>query len=411
MPTKVDRTSERMTNSTRVSDLYEQLSLLGDRNRRPEQSQQSKGETGTAKILNAKILNLSPIKASAEKLIPVLGDGHQFFDAHKFADAMAILSTQQIDLILIDHWAPEAAALEFCRILKRTPATQTIPVFVLASHHDVQAEVRALEAGADEFLVWPQNPAGFRARVRSKLRHKAIVDSLDDSETVLFSLAQSVEERDPDLGHHCTRLALMAAAMGLAMGLPSQDILALQRGGFLHDIGKIAVPDRFLFKQGPLTPQEWEVVKTHADRGERICSGMKALEPVLPIIRHHHERWDGSGYPDGLKGEEIPLLARIMQLADIYDALTTLRPYKTALSPLEALQVIREEAQRGWREPKLVAIFADLLPVFRSTAAAPDFSQLSLHALVTSVELYRKEKVPRRGPAKVELVPRLARAS
>jgi putative two-component system response regulator len=138
-----------------------------------------------------------------------------------------------------------------------------------------------------------------------------------------------------------------------------------------------------------LTEDEWEIMKTHAERGERICSSMRSLAPVLPIIRHHHERWDGTGYPDGLRREEIPLLARILQLADIYDALTTHRPYKRTLSSEEALQIIREEAGRGWRDPELVERFAEILPMFR-TPTLPDFSRLSLHALAASIERFRK---------------------
>jgi putative two-component system response regulator len=225
--------------------------------------------------------------------------------------------------------------------------------------------------------------------VQASLRHRAMIDSLDDSETVLFSLAQSVEDRDPDLGQHCHRLALMGAAMGLTLGLASQDILALQRGGYLHDIGKVAVPDSVLFKPGPLTAAEWETMKTHAERGERICKGMKSLKPVLPIIRSHHERWDGSGYPDGLRGEEIPLLARVLQIADIYDALTTVRPYKAAISPEQALATIRQEAKKGWRDTNLVELFGDILPTFRTTPIETDHSHFSLHALAASVERFR----------------------
>jgi putative two-component system response regulator len=281
-------------------------------------------------------------------------------------------------------------AIEFCRMVKKAGATQLLPIFVVAATDDLESEVRAIEAGADEYFTAPLRQQAFRARVQASLRHKAVIDSLDDSETVLFSLAQSVEDRDPSLGQHCERLSLMAAAMGVALGLPPREILVLQRGGFLHDIGKVGIPDGILFKAGPLTPDEWEIMKSHAERGERICKNMRSLEPVLPIIRSHHERWDGSGYPDGLKGEAIPLLARILQLADIYDALTTERSYKRALKPQEALRVIREEVDKGWRDPRLVELFADLLPMF-DTPSSPDFSRLSLHALASSIERFRSD--------------------
>lgn len=310
-------------------------------------------------------------------------------EASTTSEAVGAISVHSVDLVLVGLLAPELGAAEFCRMLKKAAATQFLPLFVLADSDDLDSEVHAIDAGADEFLVRPFRAPALRARVQASLRHKAMIDSLDDSETVLFSLAQSVEERDPALGQHCERLALIAAGMGVALGLPASDILALQRGAYLHDVGKVAIPDHILFKAGPLTPEEWEVMKTHAERGERICSNMRSLAPVLPLIRHHHERWDGSGYPDGLKGEQIPLLARILQLADIYDALTTSRPYKRTLAAEDALQTIREEVQRGWRDPDLVDRFADILPMFRTTTP-PDFSRLSLHALAQSLERFRK---------------------
>jgi putative two-component system response regulator len=216
-----------------------------------------------------------------------------------------------------------------------------------------------------------------------------MLESLDDSEAILFSLAKSVEDRDPDLSQHCQRLAMMAAGIGIALGLPAADVRSLQCGGYLHDVGKIAIPDRVLFKAGPLTPDEWQIMKSHAERGERMCACTKSLASVLPIIRHHHEKFDGSGYPDGLKGEQIPLLARILQVADIYDALTTERPYKRAYTSEEALEIMRQETEKGWRDPYLVEVFADLLPVFRHPAAM-DPTRTSLQALAVSLEQYRR---------------------
>jgi cyclic di-GMP phosphodiesterase len=344
-----------------------------------------------APAARGKILIVDSSAVNRERLRKMLGEvDHELSEATTTSEAIGAISLHRVDLVLIDVAAKELGAVEFCRMLKKASATQFLPVFVMAACDDLENEVLAIEAGADEFLVAPLRPRALLARVQASLRHKAMIDSLDDSETVLFSLAQSVEERDPDLGQHCQRLALMAAAMGLALDLPASDILALQRGGYLHDVGKVAIPDHILFKPGPLTPEEWEIMKTHAERGERICSSMRSLAAVLPIIRHHHERWDGSGYPDGLKGEEIPLLARILQLADIYDALTTVRPYKRALSPDEALAMLRQEVAKGWRDPKLVDTFSDILPMFR-TPTPPDFSRLSLHALAASIERFRKD--------------------
>ena len=304
------------------------------------------------------------------------------------SEAVVAILTGHVDLVLINAQVPEVRAADFCRAIRKAPATQFLPVFVVSSSDDPEIEVRAMEAGASDFLTTPFRTLAFRARVQASLRYKAMIDSLDDSETILFSLAKSVEDRDPDLSHHCQRLALMGASLGEALKLSSEDILALQRGGYLHDIGKISIPDRILFKAGPLTKEEWDIMKSHPERGERICGNLRSLASVLPIIRSHHERWDGSGYPDGLAGRDIPLLAQVMQMADIYDALTTARPYKRAFTAEEALRIMWEETTKGWRDPELMKVFADLLPTFR-TFDPHDLSRVSLQALASSIESFR----------------------
>jgi putative two-component system response regulator len=345
---------------------------------------------------SARILIVDPAAARRWHILQCLGDlAGTMLEASSTSEGLSILARQPIDLILLDLRAPEIGAANFCREVRNSPASKFLPIFVLAESDSLEAEVGAIEAGANEFLVAPLRDRALRARVQSNLRHKEMIDSLDDSETVLFSLAKSIEDRDPDLSLHCQRLSIMAAALGVALELPPHDIHTLQRGGYLHDIGKISIPDRILFKPGPLTPDEWELMKSHTLRGETICTGIKSLASVLPIVRSHHERWDGLGYPDGLRGEQIPLLARILQLADIYDALTTVRPYKAAYTPEEALSIIMEETGKGWRDPKLVRIFADLIPMFRGPAL-PDLSRLSLSALAHSVDSFRKDSAPLR---------------
>jgi putative two-component system response regulator len=179
----------------------------------------------------------------------------------------------------------------------------------------------------------------------------------DETEGLLLALAQAVEQRDRQTAGHCERMAFISVAIGTAMRLGSASLLALYRGGFLHDVGKVGIPDSILFKPDRLTAEEWMIMRSHSARGEEICCHLKSLAPVLPIIRHHHERWDGSGYPDGLRGQQIPLLARVVQVADIYDALTSSRPYKPAYLADEALQMIEEETSRGWRDPEVVQTF------------------------------------------------------
>ena len=185
-------------------------------------------------------------------------------------------------------------------------------------------------------------------------------ETLDETEAILFSLAKAVEQRDAQTAGHCERLAFISVALGVAIGLERASLVALYRGGYLHDVGKVGIPDSILFKPGRLTGEEWIVMRSHPGRGEEICRPLQSLKPVLPIIRHHHERWDGSGYPDGLRGEQTPLLARILQMADIYDALTSPRPYKSAYSPAQALLLLRQETTRGWRDPRIFSIFGRL---------------------------------------------------
>lgn len=316
------------------------------------------------------------------------GFENRLIEADTTSQAVVSILTSHVDLVLINLQAPEVGAADFCRAIRKAPATQFLPVFVVASSDDPEIEVRAIEAGASDFLTTPFRVPSFRARVEASLRHKAMIDSLDDSETILFSLAKSVEDRDPDLSLHCQRLALMGAALGEALKLPAEEILALQRGGYLHDIGKISIPDRILFKAGPLTKEEWDVMKSHPERGERICANLRSLASVLPIIRSHHERWNGSGYPDGLAGSDIPLLAQVLQLADIYDALTTARPYKRAFTSEEAVGIMRDETAKGWRDPELMKVFSDLLPTFK-TFDPHDLSRVSLQALASSIESFR----------------------
>ena len=286
---------------------------------------------------------------------------YKILEAHRASQATALLQSEKIDLVILDLMLPEMSGPELCRWMKARRSTQLIPVLMITSIQGVENEIVGISSGADEFLIKPLHPAVVRTRVRAMLRNKALIDSLEEAETILLALAQTVEHRDPYTGKHCQRLAVASVMLGEALGLPSQDLTALYRGGYLHDIGKIAIPDVILFKQGELSEEEWEVMRSHPIRGQEICSPMQSLAPVLPIIRSHHERWDGSGYPDGLAGEDIPLLARIMQVADIYDALTTERPYKPTLSPVEAFAVMEEEVRRGWRDPELVPLFASII--------------------------------------------------
>jgi putative two-component system response regulator len=285
---------------------------------------------------------------------------YRILEAARPSVALGILEREKVDLVVVDLVMPEMSGPEFCHLVKSERRTQLVPILMITSVQGTENEVAGIESGADEFLIKPMQPAVARTRIRAMLRNKALTDSLEEAETILFALAQSVEHRDKYTGQHCERLTTYSLALGQALGLGRQDQLALYRGSYLHDIGKIGIPDGILFKRGLLTNEEWQTMRLHTIRGEEICKPMKTLASVLPIIRSHHERWDGTGYPDGLVGEDIPLLARILQVADIYDALTTARPYKPAFSHQHALEIMVEEARRGWRDPELVPLFAEV---------------------------------------------------
>jgi putative two-component system response regulator len=293
----------------------------------------------------------------------------RILEAKRAAQAFQILESEKIDLIVVDLVMPEISGPEFCQKLKTTRKTHLTPILMMTSVQGVENEVAGIASGADEFLVKPLHPAVVRARVRSMLRNKALVDSLEEAETILFALAQTVEHRDRYTGLHCQRLASYSVALGKALGLTRPELLALFRGGYLHDIGKISIPDLVLFKNGRLNEEEWALIRMHTLRGEEICRPMKSLSPVLPIVRSHHERWDGTGYPDGLRGEHVPLLARILQTVDIYDALVTERPYKKAYTHDQAVNILEEEVRRGWRDAELVPLFAE---VVRTLPSAPE---------------------------------------
>jgi putative two-component system response regulator len=303
---------------------------------------------------------------------------HNIYEARTGKEALRMLSAQPVDLVLVDISTPDVNGFGFCKALRSYFRTRSLSVILIAEPEEAHQEASAIAAGADDFLVRPLVSEPLRARVQAILRRTAAAGSDDDSASVLVALAQAVEARDPGTSRHCQRVSLLCSTLGVSLGLRPEELVALQRGAYLHDIGKIAVPDSILLKRGPLSADEWTVMQNHTTCGERICSGMKSLSSVLPIIRSHHERWDGSGYPDRLRGDEIPLLARVIQVADIYDALTTDRPYKTAFSPECALQTLQNEVNAGWRDSRIIEAFADIFPVVKNVEAHSNTSLLAL---------------------------------
>jgi putative two-component system response regulator len=284
------------------------------------------------------------------------------------AAAEAEIRREAPDLILLDVVMPGKSGYELCRELKADSKTRLIPIVMITGLSDREDRLQGIEAGADDFLTKPIYSEELFARVNSLLKLKEFTDELETADSVLCTLGLSVEARDPYTEGHCERLARDAADLGRFLGVDEESIVALRRGGYLHDLGKIKVPDEILKKGSDLTPAEWEIMKQHPVTGEAICRPLRSLRLVLPIIRHHHEHSDGSGYPDGLRDGDIPLLPRILQVVDIYDALRTARPYKPALGHEQTALTMRAEAQSGLWDQELVAEFFRMLDERRKVA-------------------------------------------
>ena len=272
-------------------------------------------------------------------------------------DALDLVRSARPDLVLLDVLMPGISGLEVCAELKSDADTRLTPIVLVSGAQERQTRLAGLDAGADDFLNKPVDPEELRTRVRSLVRLKRVTDDLESAESLFLTLGRIVEARDPCTEGHCERLTDYATLLGRHLDLDPQDLDALSRGAFLHDVGKIGIPDRVLLKPGRLTPEEYALMKSHPVIGDDLCRTVRSFDAVRPIIRHHHERLDGRGYPDGLAGDVIPLLAQIVSVVDVFDALTTDRPYRKALSPATAYQMMRDDARGGWCREELLETF------------------------------------------------------
>ena len=313
-----------------------------------------------------KVLIVDDNVANVELLKVQLKPYHyQLEIAYNGEEAVEKVKLWHPDLILLDLMMPKMNGYEVCQLLKKDKHFCFIPIIIVTALRELQDKIKAIEAGADDFLIKPFNKIELVTRVRSLLRMKSLYDDLDSSENILYSMVRMLEERDVYTRGHSERVALFSTKVAEKIGLKEKESDIIHRGSLLHDIGKIGIREHILNKPGPLTPEEVEHINTHPVRGYEICKGLKSLAPVLPIIRNHHERFDGGGYPDGLKGENIHLYARIVTITDTFDAMTSNRPYRRGFTTQEALRVIDQERNNGQWDPTLIDPFLAVIKTLK----------------------------------------------
>lgn len=306
------------------------------------------------------IVDDDPLHRALER--EILGSSkYAVCEASSGMEALNTLRTRHFDVVLLDKRMPGMDGDEVCRTIRGELGLGMLPILMVTGNGDTDNLSLSFSAGASDFVRKPYEPNELLARVDAAVSHKRLTDQLDSAESLLFALARMVEAKDGNTGDHCSRLSHNGVVLGKVLGLGADELMALRRGGVLHDIGKLGIPDSILLKPGQLTEAEWVIMRQHVDIGARLVGGLKSMRLTAPIIRHHHERWDGSGYPDGLSGKEIPLLARVFQIVDIYDALAHARPYKRAMERKQVIEILEAEAARGWRDPDLTAIFLDIV--------------------------------------------------
>ena len=293
----------------------------------------------------------------------VKGEGYEVLKAMNAKDAIALFQERQPDIAVLDVMMPEIDGFQLCQTLKDMAGKRYFPIILLTALNDKESRIRGIECGADDFISKPFEPRAFLAKLKSLLRIKFLYDELDHSENIILTLAVALEARDPYTRGHSTRVGDLSREFAEFIGLGNYDQDMIRKAGLLHDIGKIGLSESLLLKPSRLTEQEHDVIKRHPIIGEEICKPLNSLQMILPAIRHHHERWDGRGFPDGLKGDEIPLYARILAIVDSFDAMLSERPYRKGRSFQDVLEIFKRERDYGQWDPALVGNFIEMLSV------------------------------------------------
>ncbi|MDD3518391.1 MAG: response regulator [Chromatiales bacterium] len=287
--------------------------------------------------------------------------GYEVVEADCGEAALARLVELEFDAVILDVLMPGKSGFDVCREIRLELGFEFLPVIMLTSLGSPDDMAMGFESGATDFVTKPYNNVELVARVNSAVAQKRLTDRLDDTESVLFALARMVESKDRNTRDHCDRLSHMAVVFGRSLGLSFDELEALRRGGILHDIGKLGIPDGILLKEGPLTESEWLIMRQHPVIGAELCTPLRTMRKTVDIIRHHHEKWNGAGYPDGLSGTDVPLLARVFQVVDVFDALTTERPYKPAFPVDQTIDILERETADGNWDPDLMQRFLHIL--------------------------------------------------
>ncbi len=294
------------------------------------------------------------VELAVENLEP---EGYEVERALSGEEALRKLSSGSFDLVLLDVMMTGLSGYEVCEQLKRDEKTRFLPVVMLTALDKREDKLKGIAAGADDFLNKPFDRAELLIRVKSCIRAKRLTDELETAESILVALSNAIDAKDAYTEGHTERVAHYAVEIGKKLGLPPERLRALRLGGLLHDVGKVGVPEAILNKPAPLTVEEFAVMRQHPEIGEKICAPLRSLRDVLPMVRSHHERPNGTGYPDGLAGDAIPLDARIVCVADVYDALATKRAYKPSFSRERCIEMLREDTAKGLFDSAVVEAF------------------------------------------------------
>ncbi len=310
----------------------------------------------------ARILVVDDFEANLELMTAILEkEGFRVIASKCQFEVLKRIKELAPDLAVLDVMMPGMSGYELCRRLKESFGKKFFPVVLVTGLSQLEDKLAGLEAGADDFFSKPFNSREMLAKIRSLLKLRRLQDELESAEDIIFTLAMTVEAKDKYTRGHSERVSALSSEVASRLGLAEKDILCVRKGGILHDIGKIAVHEEILHKKAALSLNEVGQIRAHPITGFEICKTLSSLKKILPIIKHHHERWDGGGFPDGLKGEAIPLIGRIVSVADAFDAMVSVRPYRDGYTVEGAIRIIKNEKDSGQWDPLIVATFIEMV--------------------------------------------------